>query len=205
MIYLFFVSDGDDTRVFQNKRLALIMICITWIVAALVSCPPILVWREEDRWENTHECVLTGDPGYVIFSSLGSFSLPLLVMSFVYIRIVIVASRRNKRVISYRRKFYKYTGRSVSRTGSESQTTHEISGNISQLNGVRADCEETELSCDATALGGSCRRLKIAFCRFQSLSPLNHHTTWKLTQGQPDRLMVIPDIRHRVLANWRMI
>ena len=48
--------------------------------------------------------------------------------------------------------FYKYTGRSVSRTGSESRTTHEISGNISCLNGVRADCEETELSCDATAL-----------------------------------------------------
>ena len=136
----------------RSKRLALIMICITWIVAALVSCPPILGWREEDRWENTHECVLTRDPGYVIYSSLGSFYLPLLVMSFVYMRIMIVASRRNKRVISYRRKFYKYTGRSVSRTGSESRTTHEISGNITRLNGVRADCEETELSCDATAL-----------------------------------------------------
>ena len=65
---------------------------------------------------------------------------------------MIVASRHIKRVISYRRKFYKYTGRSVSRTGSESQTTHEITGIISRLNGVRAVCEETELSYDATAL-----------------------------------------------------
>ena len=77
---------------------------------------------------------------------------PLLVMSFVYMRIMIVASRLIKRAISYRRKFYKYTRRSVPKTGSGSRTTHEISGNISRLNGVRAVCEETVLSCDATAL-----------------------------------------------------
>ena len=136
----------------RSKQLALIMICITWIVAALVSCPPILGWQEEDRWENTHECVLTSDPGYVIYSSLGSFYLPLLVMSFVYIRIMIVVSRRNKPVISHQHKFHKHTGRLTSGTGSESRTTNDISGNISPLNGVQADCEKTGLSCGATAL-----------------------------------------------------
>ena len=136
----------------RSKRLALIMICITWIVAALVSCPHILGWRDEGRWENTHQCVLSSNSGYVIFSSLGSFYLPLLVMSFVYIRIMIVVSRRNNSIISYWRKFHKYTGRSASRTGCESWTTHDISGNISYLNRVWAKCEKTELSCGATAL-----------------------------------------------------
>ena len=136
----------------RSKRLALIMICITWIVAALVSCPHILGWREEGHWENTHECVLSSDPGYVIYSSLGSFYLPLFVMSFVYIRIMIVVSRRNNRIMSYWRKFHKCTRRSASRTGPESRTTHDISGNISHLNGVWAKCEKTELSCNATAM-----------------------------------------------------
>ena len=137
----------------RSKRLALIMICITWIVAALVSCPHILGWREEGRWENPHECVLSSDPGYVIYSSLGSFYLPLLVMSFAYIRIMIVVSRRNNRIMSYwRRKFLKYTRSSASRTRPESRTTHDISGNISHLRRVWAKCEKTELSCDATAM-----------------------------------------------------
>ena len=136
----------------RSKRLALIMICITWIVAVLVCCPPIFGWREEGRWENTHECVLTRDPGYIIYSSLGAFYLPLLVMSAVYLRIMIVISRRNKLFISYQHAFQKYTGRFVSRTGSKIRTTHKISGNISCLNRVRADCEKSEINCDARAM-----------------------------------------------------
>ena len=136
----------------RSKRLALIMICITWIVAALICCPPIFGWREEGRWENTHECVLTRDPGYIIYSSLGAFYLPLLVMSAVYLRIMIVISRRNKFFICYQRKFHKYTGRFVCATGSESRNTHEVSGNVSPLSGVRADCEKPGFSCDATVM-----------------------------------------------------
>ena len=89
----------------RSKRLALIMIANVWILSAIITCPPILGWQEEGRHLDDTECYLIRNPGYIIYSAMGSFFIPLLVMSFVYVRIFMVAREREKRLKPYRRSF----------------------------------------------------------------------------------------------------
>ena len=84
----------------RSKRLALAMIAVVWVSAVVITCPPIFGWREANRNAEQH-CGLTKAPGYIIYSSLGSFYLPLMVMIFAYIRIFIVACRRERRFRPY--------------------------------------------------------------------------------------------------------
>ncbi|KAK2144071.1 hypothetical protein LSH36_788g01000 [Paralvinella palmiformis] len=85
----------------RSKKLALVMIAVVWIVSIIITCPPILGWQEEGRGHVDVYCYLTKDPGYVVYSSLGSFYIPLLVMIFVYARILHVTRKRNKMLKPY--------------------------------------------------------------------------------------------------------
>ncbi|KAI0236451.1 Octopamine receptor [Lamellibrachia satsuma] len=81
----------------RSKKLACIMIAIVWVLAVCITCPPIFGWQEPGRGDDDSECHLTGIPGYVVYSALGSFYVPLVVMLFVYARIFQVALRSRRR------------------------------------------------------------------------------------------------------------
>ncbi len=85
----------------RSKRLALLMIGLVWVASAVITCPPIFGWQEEGRGQDDVSCELTKDPGYVIYSSLGSFYIPLFVMMFVYARIFQVTIQRDKLLRPY--------------------------------------------------------------------------------------------------------
>ena len=111
----------------RSKRLALSMIAVVWVAAVAITCPPIFGWQEEGRLDDSSFCTLTKDPGYIIYSSLGSFYVPLTIMVFVYIRIFIVAMKREKRLRPYKRNFvsgsHKARRKSIGRTRSNSGPT----------------------------------------------------------------------------------
>jgi 5-hydroxytryptamine receptor 1 len=73
----------------------LITIAVVWIMSFIISSPPILGWNDwpADFDEKT-PCVLTRQRGYVVYSALGSFFIPLLLMAGVYVRIFIATRRR---------------------------------------------------------------------------------------------------------------
>ncbi|XP_013786964.1 octopamine receptor 1-like [Limulus polyphemus] len=77
----------------RSSKLALVMICGVWVMSVLITCPPIFGWRDSDR-QNATECVYNSNKGYVVYSALGSFYIPGLVMVYVYSRIFAVARRR---------------------------------------------------------------------------------------------------------------
>ncbi|XP_076372027.1 putative G-protein coupled receptor No18 [Tachypleus tridentatus] len=77
----------------RSSNLALVMICGVWVMSALITCPPIFGWRDSDR-QNATDCVYNSNKGYVVYSALGSFYIPALVMVYVYSRIFAVARRR---------------------------------------------------------------------------------------------------------------
>jgi len=54
------------------------MICCAWVTAVVITCPPLFGWREAGRSNISNVCTLTQDPGYVIYSALGSFYIPLV-------------------------------------------------------------------------------------------------------------------------------
>ncbi|CAH1783222.1 unnamed protein product [Owenia fusiformis] len=87
----------------RSKRLALVMIGVVWILSVLITLPPIFGWQEQGRGNNEAVCMLTSNPGYIIYSSMGSFWVPMAIMLFVYSRIFKVTREREKRLRPYRR------------------------------------------------------------------------------------------------------
>ncbi|XP_055523642.1 probable G-protein coupled receptor No18 [Wyeomyia smithii] len=80
----------------RSKRLALIMIFVVWLVALAITCPPILGWYDQGRKRN--ECMYNQNKGYVVFSAMGSFFIPMTVMLYVYSKICCVLTSRQHRM-----------------------------------------------------------------------------------------------------------
>ncbi|XP_014097290.2 tyramine receptor 1 [Bactrocera oleae] len=84
----------------RSKRLALGMIFIVWVTALLISCPPYLGWYEPGRRrEDNVVCRYNQNKGYVVFSAMGSFFIPLAVMMYVYMKIGYVLTSRRQRMV----------------------------------------------------------------------------------------------------------
>ncbi|XP_058979344.1 octopamine receptor beta-2R [Musca domestica] len=100
----------------RSKRLALIMILIVWVLALAITCPPILGWYEPGR-RDLSECRYNQNEGYVIFSAMGSFFIPMAVMIYVYVRISCVVAARHDNMtdisIHNNKKFKRYTSADV--------------------------------------------------------------------------------------------
>ncbi|CAH1112529.1 unnamed protein product [Psylliodes chrysocephalus] len=78
----------------RSKRLALSMILVVWISSLLISCPPIFGWYEPGKHEGK-TCRYNKNTGYVIFSAMGSFFIPMVVMLYVYVKISCVVAQRH--------------------------------------------------------------------------------------------------------------
>ncbi|XP_037805270.1 tyramine/octopamine receptor [Lucilia sericata] len=73
----------------------LLLIAGVWILSLLISSPPLVGWNDwPEEFTSATPCELNSDPGYVIYSSLGSFFIPLIIMATVYIEIFIATRRR---------------------------------------------------------------------------------------------------------------
>lgn len=73
-------------------------IAIVWGVSALISVPPLIGWNNTggNSLYNARDqsCKLTDERGYVLYSAAGSFFIPLVIMTFVYVKIFTAARRR---------------------------------------------------------------------------------------------------------------
>ena len=73
---------------------------LAWILSAIISIPPLLGWNNAtgrslyDAYNRT--CQLTDEKSFVIYSASGSFYIPLVIMTFVYIKVFSAARKRLK-------------------------------------------------------------------------------------------------------------
>lgn len=73
----------------------LFLIAGVWILSLIISSPPLVGWNDwPDDFTSDSPCELTSNRGYVIYSSLGSFYIPLIIMTIVYLEIYIATRRR---------------------------------------------------------------------------------------------------------------
>ncbi len=76
----------------------MVMIALVWGLSAIISIPPLFGWNDSSGTglydEKTGICQLTDEKGYVIYSASGSFYIPLIIMSFVYIKIYQATRKR---------------------------------------------------------------------------------------------------------------
>jgi 5-hydroxytryptamine receptor 1 len=79
----------------RTLKRVLIMIGGVWVLSAVISSPPVIGWNDwEKMLRNGTVCELTVEQGYIVYSSLGSFFIPLFVMAVVYVEIFIATKRR---------------------------------------------------------------------------------------------------------------
>ncbi|XP_013793516.1 alpha-2A adrenergic receptor-like [Limulus polyphemus] len=106
------------------------MICFVWLLSALISLPPLVGWKKPDEPSIYPVCNVSEDIGYVLYSALGSFYVPAIVMVFVYIRIFIAARSRARRHVKKKQQPLELTtgpGRDKSTTTTATTTCTSLS------------------------------------------------------------------------------
>ncbi|KAJ8937479.1 hypothetical protein NQ314_011869 [Rhamnusium bicolor] len=91
------ITDPINYAQKRTVKRVLLMIAGVWILSLLISSPPLIGWNdwpEPDVFLQRQVCKLTERQGYVIYSSLGSFFIPLFIMTIVYVEIFIATKRR---------------------------------------------------------------------------------------------------------------
>ena len=80
-----------------GKRVVAIIAGV-WCLSTLISAPPLLGWNNSGGRNlydsRTGRCELTDNRGFVVYSALGSFYIPLTIMALVYARIFASTRRR---------------------------------------------------------------------------------------------------------------
>lgn len=87
-----------DPLVYAQQRTikrVMMMIMYVWLLSALISSPPLIGWNDwPEVFEADTPCQLTQQRGYVVYSSLGSFFIPLAIMTLVYVEIFLATKKR---------------------------------------------------------------------------------------------------------------
>ncbi|KAL0994691.1 hypothetical protein UPYG_G00125860 [Umbra pygmaea] len=78
-----------------TKKRALLAMIGVWILATVISIGPLFGWKQPPSNDDTI-CPITEEPFYALFSSLGSFYIPLAVILCMYCQVYVVAKRTTK-------------------------------------------------------------------------------------------------------------
>lgn len=91
------VTNIDYIRNRSAKRI-LLMIAMAWTVGMFISVPPLFGWKkDENRPELTGICIISQVFSYTLFSTMGAFYLPTIIMLIIYAKIYQVARSRIRR------------------------------------------------------------------------------------------------------------
>ncbi|KAJ3642740.1 hypothetical protein Zmor_025497 [Zophobas morio] len=132
--YLAVTQPLNYSRRRRSKRLAFTMILVVWLSSALITCPAMFGWYEPGR-HNEKICRYNKNTGYVIFSAMGSFFIPMMVMLYVYVRISCVVMRRHDKP-PYIDTFSRKSQKLVISVKEESD-----------IDRVSSECEEQNIRC----------------------------------------------------------
>ncbi|UJR25393.1 hypothetical protein I4U23_006741 [Adineta vaga] len=146
---------------YRSKFLARVMILLVWIVSVVITCPPIFGWRDSNRRytvEEEHRCDLNTARGYVVYSALGSFYIPAVIMIFVYIRIFMVVYDRDNLI----NKFHD--------NDNHLSTVNPLKTNSNGLNNIRSTSDGRNLNLSKTPHKSSLSCCCCCLC-FRNKSP----------------------------------
>ncbi|KAG8177983.1 hypothetical protein JTE90_019994 [Oedothorax gibbosus] len=79
----------------RTLKRVMLMIGGVWSVSLVISAPPLVGWNDwPNEFTDDTPCMLTEERGYVLYSASGSFYIPLLIMTVVYVKIFEAAKDR---------------------------------------------------------------------------------------------------------------
>ncbi|XP_073685930.1 alpha-2B adrenergic receptor [Garra rufa] len=73
-------------------------ILVVWLISAVISFPPLVSMNKTQQMEDggCPQCKLNEDAWYILYSSIGSFFAPCLIMILVYVRIYQIAKKHTR-------------------------------------------------------------------------------------------------------------
>ncbi|XP_044052111.1 adrenoceptor beta 3a [Siniperca chuatsi] len=99
-------------KVLLNKWRARVIVCLVWVVSALISFVPIMIglWRDDNDevkvcYDTPECCDFVTNWAFAIISSTVSFYIPLLIMIFVYAKVFLIATRQVQLIDKNRIRF----------------------------------------------------------------------------------------------------
>ncbi|XP_040012848.1 alpha-1A adrenergic receptor [Xiphias gladius] len=78
-------------------RRGLTAVAALWGLSAAISVGPLFGWKEPNPEDET-VCRITEEPGYALFSALGSFYIPLAIILAMYCRVYTVVKRKTNTI-----------------------------------------------------------------------------------------------------------
>lgn len=82
---------------FRTPRKAVLMMASVWILSTVICVPPLIGWKNPLAVTEYPLCLLSTETGYIIYSSMGSFYIPAVIMILVYLQIYRKAKLRARR------------------------------------------------------------------------------------------------------------
>lgn len=91
------VTQAVEYNLKRTPRRVKAMIVVVWLISAVISFPPLISMdRSSEGGEREPQCQLNDHTWYILYSSIGSFFAPCLIMILVYVRIYQVAKTRTR-------------------------------------------------------------------------------------------------------------
>lgn len=89
------ITQAIEYNLKRTPRRIKCIIFIVWVIAAVISFPPLITMEKENSKE-ARVCKINNEKWYVISSCIGSFFLPCVIMVLVYVRIYQIAKKRTR-------------------------------------------------------------------------------------------------------------
>lgn len=179
------VTQAIEYNLRRTPRRIKCTIFIVWVLAAIISFPPLITMKKDEGKEDRPTCEINEEQWYIIFSSTASFFAPCVIMIMVYVRIYQIAKKRTRALPGERQREYGNSGNMERKDREEGPV-----GDSQEVNGL--DGEEEPSSSDGN---------EIVLC---SLKKKRGMRTTKVAQVKPGEASSKPDGQPYVRASkWK--
>lgn len=117
------------------------MIVVVWLISAVISFPP-LISMDRSSSESSPQCILNDETWYILYSSIGSFFAPCVIMILVYIRIYQVAKTRTRTMSEKKRDSPLENGMDKAEPGRGGSQKSNRGGSVKEQERENGHCQE---------------------------------------------------------------
>ncbi|XP_061686208.1 alpha-2C adrenergic receptor [Syngnathoides biaculeatus] len=125
------------------------MIVVVWLISAVISFPP-LISMDRSNNETTPQCIINDETWYILYSSIGSFFAPCVIMILVYIRIYQVAKTRTRTMSEKKRDVDSPQENGQADTSKAGSFKSERGGSVKEQECENGHCKEPIASTSLT-------------------------------------------------------
>lgn len=140
------VTQAVEYNLKRTPRRVKGMIVVVWLISAVISFPP-LISMDRSSSETTPQCIINDETWYILYSSIGSFFAPCVIMILVYIRIYQVAKTRTRTMSEKKRDVDspQENGMDQAVRGREESLKSTRDGSVKQQERENGHCQEQAL------------------------------------------------------------